>query len=206
VYVSPSGAVVQIAPVSFESLMPLKIWKKLSESVLFKNNWWTYKRDTCELPSGKPGEYHYVHTNGSSMVVPVTKVGKVLMVNQYRYLAGKESLEFPCGSVKDGSTYEETAWHELAEETGYSSNRFLLAGEFNPYNGVTDEMCHVFIAREVYHVGGTPDETEEFELVEVSSSDIDTKIRDGFIWDGMTIAAWAIVKSKVETSSTAPYS
>ena len=177
--------------------MPLRRWKKLTERIVLRNPWWTYKLDTYELPSGKQGEYNYVHTNGSAMVIPVMSDGRVLMVNQYRYLAEKESLEFPCGSVKDGSTYDETAWHELAEETGYSSNRFFLAGEFNPYNGVTNEMCHVYIARELYPVAGKPDETEEFELVPLTADEIGERIRSGMIWDGMSIAAWAIVKSKV---------
>lgn len=177
--------------------MPLKSWRKISEAVLFRNPWWTYKRDECELPTGKFGEYYYVHTNGSSMVVPIMEDGNLLMVKQFRYLCSKESIEFPCGSVKDGSAYDETAWNELAEETGYSSNRLFLAGEFNPYNGVTDEMCHVYIARELQHVGGAPDETEEFELLSLTSADLDKLIHDGVIWDGMTIAAWSIVKSKV---------
>lgn len=177
--------------------MPLRPWKKLTERILFRNPWWTYKLDTYLLPAGGKGEYNYVHTNGSSMVVPVLPDGRVLMVNQYRYLAERESLEFPCGSIKDGSSYDETAWHELAEETGHSSNRFLLAGEFNPYNGVTDEMCRVYIARELYAVAASPDETEEFELVPVTAGEIDRKIRDGVIWDGMSIAAWTIVRSHV---------
>jgi len=177
--------------------MPLKPWKKLTESIVSKNPWWTYKRDEFELPSGKFGEYHYVHTNGSSMVVPIMSDGKVLMVKQYRYLCAKGSIEFPCGSVKDGSSYDETVWHELAEETGYSAKRLFLAGEFNPYNGVTDEMCHVYIARELQHVGGTPDETEEFELLPLSAEEIDKYINEGVIWDGMSIAAWSIVKAKV---------
>lgn len=177
--------------------MALKPWKKISESTLFKNPWWTYKRDEFELPSGKSGEYHYVHTNGSSIVIPIMADGKVLTVKQYRYLCGKESIEFPCGSVKDGSGHDETAWHELAEETGYSAKRLSLAGGFNPYNGVTDEMCHVYIARELLHVGGTPDETEEFEVLPLSAEEIDLRIKQGTIWDGMTIAAWLIVKSTV---------
>jgi len=178
--------------------MALKPWRKTGESVIFKNNWWTYKKDDCELPSGRPGEYHYVHTNGSSMIVPIMKDGRILMVKQYRYLVEKESIEFPCGSVKDGSTYDETAWHELAEETGYSSNRFFQAGEFNPYNGVTNEMCHVYIARELQHVGGTPDESEEFELLPLTVREVDDYIRSGTIWDGMSIAAWHIVKLKIQ--------
>ena len=177
--------------------MALKSWKKLSEETLFKNNWWTYKRDIFELPSGRTGEYNYVSIGGSAMVVPIMNDGKILLVNQYRYLNNKESLEFPCGSVKVGMSHDETAWHELAEETGYSSTRMLLAGEFNPYNGVTNEICKVYIARQLQHVDGTPDETEEFELLALTSDEIDERIRSGEIWDGMTIAAWAIVNTKV---------
>jgi ADP-ribose pyrophosphatase len=175
--------------------MPLKSWKKLSESIVFRNPWWTYKRDAFELPSGKPGEYHYVHTNGSSMVVPILEDGSVLLVNQYRYLLDRESVEFPCGSVKDGSTHEETARRELAEETGYSARSLVVAGEFNPYNGVTDEMCRVYVAGELHYVGGTPDETEEFEIVRMTPAEIDARIASGVIWDGMTIAAWSIGKA-----------
>ena len=177
--------------------MPLKSWKKLSEETLFRNNWWTYKRDTFELPSGKIGEYNYVSIGGSAMVVPIMMDGRVLLVNQYRYLNNRESLEFPCGSVKEGMTHDETAWHELAEETGYSSGRFSLAGEFNPYNGVTNEICKVYIARELQHVGGTPDETEEFELLPLTPPELDARIVSGEIWDGMTIAGWAMVKAKM---------
>ncbi len=176
--------------------MPLKVWKKLSESDVFRNPWWIYRRDSVELPAGKGGEYHYVHTNGSSLVVPVTDDGRVVMVNQYRYLLRRESIEFPCGSVKDGSSHDQTAWMELAEETGYSAKQLLLAGEFNPYNGVTDEMCRVYIARELQFVGASPDETEEFEVMMVRPDEIDARIRDGTIWDGMTMAAWSIVKTK----------
>lgn len=176
--------------------MPLNSWKKLTESILFTNPWWTYKRDTCELPSGKPGEYHYVHTNGSSLVIPVLNDGKILLVKQYRYLVNRESVEFPCGSVKTGSTYDQTAWHELAEETGYSAKHLFLIGEFNPYNGITDEMCHVYLARDLQLVGASPDETEEFELMPLLPEEIHASIKDGTIWDGMTIAAWGIARTR----------
>lgn len=178
--------------------MALQRWSRLSRSVKFSNPWWTYCLDTYRLPSGNGGEYHSVHTNGSSMVVPLQEDGRVIMVNQYRFLVDRESLEFPCGSVKAGATHEQTAWHELAEETGYSARTLLQAGEFNPYNGITDEMCRVYIARELHYVGENPDETEEFERVGLTPGEVDGKIRDGTIWDGMTIAAWAIVHDRLE--------
>lgn len=176
--------------------MPLKPWKTLSSEVKLKNPWWGYHCDRFMLPNGKEGEYHFVHTNGSSMVVPVAQDGKIYAVNQYRYLARRESLEFPCGAVKDGSTYEETADHELREETGFAADSMQCVGSFNPYNGVTDEFCRVYIARNLHNVGGTPDETEEFELLRYSSSEIVERIADGSLWDGMSIAAWCLVHAQ----------
>jgi ADP-ribose pyrophosphatase len=178
--------------------MPLKRWTTTVRTVLFTNPWWVYHRNEFQLPSGKPGEYHFVHTNGSSMVIPLEGDGRIILVNQYRYLMDRESVEFPCGSVKDGSTHEETAWNELAEETGHSATGLFQVGEFNPYNGVTDEMCRVYLARDLRYVGGNPDETEEFEIVRLAPDEIDRKIRSGEIWDGMTIAAWAIARHHVE--------
>lgn len=174
--------------------MPLQSWKKLSESIIARNGWWTYRKDAYELPSGKRGEYHYVHTIGASMIIPATPGGKLVLVNQYRYLCGRESIEFPCGGIKDGSSYLETAEQELREETGYASGDLSRAGEFNPYNGITDEICRVYVARELVFVGSAPDETEEFEIVLLTPAELDARIVSGEIWDGMTIAAWGIVR------------
>ncbi len=179
--------------------MPLRTWQKLKESTVSKNPWWTYKKDSFALPTGEAGEYHYVHTNGSSMIVPIFAGGKVLMVKQYRYLCDRESLEFPCGSVKDGTTYEQTAQMELAEEAGLAAESFVPLGEFNPYNGITDEMCKVYFAKNLSPVQAKPDLTEEFELLHLTVEEIEEKIRIGEIWDGMTLAAWLLARQKLST-------
>lgn len=172
-------------------------WKKLSEEVLRKNPWWTYKKDNAQLPNGRRGEYHYVHTNGSSMIVPRLIDGRIVLVNQFRYLNNRESIELPCGGVKDGHTYEQTAREELEEETGFIAREWQLVGEFNPYNGVTDEMCNVYVARDLVEVSSKPDETEEFERIFLTPQEIDSRIVCGTIWDGMTIAGWMIAKSHI---------
>ena len=176
--------------------MPLPRWRKLSCSVVAQNPWWTYRCDRFELSSGKQGEYHYVHTLGSAMVVPVTDDGALLLVNQFRFLMERESLEFPCGGIKSGATAEQTASAELAEETGHMASDLELVGRFNPYNGVTDEICHVFVGRGLRaDSGAKPDETEEFELFTLTAEELDARIRSGDIWDGMTMAAWQIARS-----------
>jgi 8-oxo-dGTP pyrophosphatase MutT (NUDIX family) len=176
--------------------MSLRPWRKVSESVVFTNPWWSYRLDRVELPSGRSGEYHYVHTEGSAMVVPLTASGDLVMVRQFRHLAGRDSLEFPGGGVKGGASHEEAAVAELAEEAGLAAAQLRLVGRFNPFNGVTDEMCHVFVATGLRPSGGSvPDETEELELETVGPGELEGRIRSGEIWDGMTIAAWHLARA-----------
>jgi ADP-ribose pyrophosphatase len=174
--------------------MPLARWTRLRQQFEIRNRWWTYRKDLVRLPSGAPGEYHYVHTNGASMVIPVLGDGRLILVNQYRYLLDRESAEFPCGGVKDGSSHPDTAMGELAEETGYAAGDLRCVGEFDPYNGVADEICKVYVARDLRPVAARGDETEEFEQVILTPDELEHAIRAGTVWDGMTLAAWALAR------------
>ncbi len=175
----------------------LKRWKKLGQTIRFVNPWWTYKVDTFQIPDGVSGEYHFVYTRGSSAVVPVTPDGKIVLVKQYRYLCDRESLEFPCGSINEGSNHEETAHHELAEEAGFEAATLLDVGHFNPYNGVTSEICHVYVGADLTPTEAKPDITEEFEIHHYTVEEVDSLIRDNTIWDGMTLAAWMLARPHV---------
>jgi ADP-ribose pyrophosphatase len=172
----------------------LSRWTTLSSRILHTNPWWKYLLDSFQTANGHVGEYHYVHTAGASMIVPIANDGRIVLVNQYRYLCQRESIELPCGGVKPEHTYEETAHHELEEETGYRSARMECIAEFNPYNGVTDEICKVFIADDLTLYEAKPDETEEFEILRLRPEEIDAMIVRGEIWDGMTLAAWVLAR------------
>ena len=175
----------------------MKPYKTLSKTILFENPWWRYGCDRIEYPSGQQGEYHYAFTNGSSMIVPVLDDGRLLLVRQYRYTGNRDSLEFPCGGVKDGTTHEASARSELREETGYESASMVYAGEFNPCNGLLNEICKVYVARNLRYVGDKPDETEHFEQIKYSPQELEAQISNRTIWDGMTLAAWALAKSRL---------
>jgi ADP-ribose pyrophosphatase len=176
--------------------MELKPWKKISSEVKFKNPWWTYVLDKYLLPSGKEGEYHYVHTGGSVFVIPVFDDGNLLMNKQYRYLNERFSLEFPGGGVKIGENPDEIARKELVEETGYDGE-LEKAGIFNPFCGVTNEYCHVYIARNLKPSDKEkPDESEEFLMQKISVNELEKMIETNEIFSGMTMASWALAKKK----------
>lgn len=174
--------------------MPLKRWNKLSQKTVIKNKYWSYELDEFEIENGFKGEYHYVHTAGSTMIIPVSADGNIFLVNQYRYLNKKESLEFPCGMIADKLSPIENALKELREETGYASKNIQSIGFFSPYTGASDEICSVFVAYELYKDELKADDTEEFEIARLSPLEIDKRIENNSIWDGMTLAAWMLAR------------
>ncbi len=176
--------------------MDFSEWHKISERKLFGNDYWEYKLDVFRVGEGEAKEYHYVHTPGSTMVVPLISDDKFILLKQFRYLNNRYSIEFPAGGTKKELTQKENAVKELREETGYSAKEIFEIGYFNPYNGVTDELCHVFVAKELYPSPLKPDDTEEFEILELTAAQIDALIASNEIWDGMTIASWFIFKTK----------
>lgn len=173
--------------------MALKKWNKLNEKVLFQNKHWTYKLDQFEIEGVTKSEYHYVHSPGSTMVIPKLNNSQILLTNQFRYLNQKESLEFPCGSVEKNLTREQNALKELREETGLSGN-LNFVGEFSPYTGVSNEICSVYIATDLIKAPLPSDLTEEFELLELTVEEFENKIFENIIWDGLTLSAWQLAK------------
>jgi ADP-ribose pyrophosphatase len=174
----------------------LKALRQLGTSLLAKNPWWEYHKDSYEKPDGSAGEYHYVHTPGSVMVIPITPEGKIVAIRQYRYLNQREGLEFIGGGMKAGLGAGDSAREELLEEAGIVAGDLHKIGEFNPMNGVTDEICNIFVAQSLKRTTAKPDDSEEFEVVELSHAAICELIVSGSIWDGMTLAAWAIFEGR----------
>jgi len=169
-------------------------WQKISSQTKFQNDYWSYRVDEFQLENGKRGVYHYVHSTGSTMVIPVTSRKKILMVKQYRYLNERESIEFPCGGIKEGISYEENALKELREETGFSAGIISEIGEFAPFTGAADEISRVFLAKDLFLSPLPKDVTEEFELLERTPKEIEEMIDKNIIWDGLTLAAWSLAR------------
>ena len=179
----------------------MKPWKKISSEIINKNPWWTYYYDKCRLPDGNEHEYHYVHTCGSSFIIPVMDNGKIFMVEQYRYLNNRFSIEFPGGGIKEGQSPEYVAHKELIEEIGFDGN-LIKIGEFSPYNGITDEICYVFIAKNlVPSEKEKKDISEEFKLYKLTPPEIEKKMISNEIYDGMSLAAWALVRNRFISSA-----
>lgn len=172
-------------------------WKQCSSKTIHENPWWKYQLDEFELPNGVKGEYHYMETSGSVMILGIDKGGCVLLERHYVYLTKDPVFTFPCGGRKlDGSVLDEQ--REFGEETQQSAKCWQQIGSFRPCIGLIQEQCDVFVAWKLFPVQLIPDITEQFEIIALSPSEIEEKIYKKEIVDGMTLAAWTLAKPFVE--------
>ena len=168
-------------------------WTRLSKETVLHTPYYRLSRDRYVLPSGATGEYHYIDIAGSAMVIPRLESGELVLVRQFRYLMGRDSLEFPAGGVKPESSPLATAQAELREEAGYLAAAWRPIGSFAPYNGASNEMCQVYLATGLTRVDAQPDVTEEIQVLSLAPAALQARIAAMEIWDGMTIAAFHLL-------------
>lgn len=107
----------------------IKPWKVLRSEYLFKEPWFTARRERVELPNGNVIPSYYVLEYPAWVsVIGLTKEGKMVMERQYRHGLGRVSYELCAGVVETSDvSCMEAAKRELWEETGYGK------GDWKPY-------------------------------------------------------------------------
>ena len=169
----------------------IESFRQLSREVVDTNCIFQYCKDQVELPDGKVEEYVACVHKGASAVIPVLSDGRLLMVHQYRYALGRETIEIPAGG-RDSTEepFEIAARRELEEETGYTTDSALehlitIATAI----AYCDEIIEVYVARDLRKTSQhlDPDEFIDVEAFEVK--DLMELIYSGKIQDSKTIAS-----------------
>jgi ADP-ribose diphosphatase len=126
-------------------------WKLRGKKIHFQNPVLTLREDTVELPNGEETTFAYVERAEAVIIVPVTRSGEMVMVNQYRYAVDAWGLEVPAGGTHDAPNEppEEVARKELREEVGGVCGSLTFVDYFYSAISTTDEKCHVYLAEGV---------------------------------------------------------
>ena len=165
-------------------------WKTLSSSYLFKDLWFTVRKDICETPSGKLVDPYYVYEFPTWVTaLPVTNDGRIIMVRQYRHALGETCLEIPGGCVDPGDRDLETAINrELLEETGYAFNQFDYLGKISANPSTNNNLMDMFLERGGVKVGSQQlDHNEEIELELYTMDELKEILRDRKIIQAMHV-------------------
>lgn len=167
-------------------------WKTLASEYLFKDLWFTVRKDTCERPDGKIITPYYVYEFPEWVTaVALTKEGKVILERQYRHAAGLTMLEIPGGCVDaTDKNLEEAIARELREETGYVFESLEYLGRTSANPSTNNNWMHMFLARggELLH-DQAMDENEDIAVELYELDEVRTMLKEGVFAQSMHATA-----------------
>ena len=142
-------------------------WKVLESKQLFKEPWFTVRKDICELPNGNQHSAYYILEYPDwATAFALTEDRQVIMVRQYRHGLGEISLELPGGVIDKGESAIEAIARELRDETGYEFESIEEIGKVAPNPATSTNYMHMFIAKGGKKVAEQKlDETEDVEVL-----------------------------------------
>ncbi len=164
-------------------------WRRLSTTPIYQNRWLSLREDLVELPNGRTTIYGVVSCGECVGVLPFLDSDTVLLVQQYRYVAGRTTWEMPTGGLHAGESVEEAAQRELVEEIGYRAGRLTHLSTYHTSKSVMDETAHLFLGEDLEKLALAPDETEFIEVRPFQFREVERMVLSGDIVDGMTIIA-----------------
>jgi 8-oxo-dGTP pyrophosphatase MutT (NUDIX family) len=108
------------------------------------------RRETVISPrTGAEGQYVVLECPDWVNVIALTDDQQVVLIRQYRHGVDRVVLEIPSGIVEAGEEPLAAAQRELAEETGYTGERWTRLGAVYPNTAFQDNRCHHFLAEGV---------------------------------------------------------
>lgn len=135
-------------------------WRQLARRAVYRNRWIEVVEDDVRLPNGHETIYGVVRCGDCVGVLPFVDADHVLLVQQFRYVAGHPTWEMPTGGVHQGESIEDAARRELAEEAGVAPAELVAVSRYHTSKSVVEETAHLFIARGLRQVVSAPDPTE----------------------------------------------
>jgi ADP-ribose pyrophosphatase len=165
-------------------------WKRLSSKPVYQNRWLTLREDLVELPDGKTTIYGVVTCGDCVGILPFVDRDHVLLIQQYRYVAGRTTWEMPTGGMRPGESFDEAAQRELEEEAGYRAGRLTKIVAYHTSKSVLDETAHLYLAEELQSAQHQPADDTEFIRPQVFPfTTLLRMVMNGEILDSMTIIA-----------------
>ncbi|TYO98941.1 ADP-ribose pyrophosphatase [Geothermobacter ehrlichii] len=146
-------------------------------------------RERHRLPDGRQADFEIVRHPGGAGVLPVTADGELVLLRQFRPVAGGEVIEIPAGRLEAEESPRACAERELREEAGLAAGWLKPLGWYWSSVGFCDERIHLFVAGDLRQVGQRTESDEFIEPFRVGLDRALAMIAEGRIRDGKTMLA-----------------
>ncbi|CAA7602095.1 Nudix hydrolase domain protein [Acididesulfobacillus acetoxydans] len=170
--------------------------ERISREVVFQGRMLRLERDTVRLPQGGKTTREVVRHPGAVGIVARLEE-RVLLVRQFRYPIGDVTLEIPAGKLDPGEGLLSCAERELREETGYRGTMVPL-GTFCTTPGFSDEIMHLYLARDLVWDPLVPDEDEFLAVEALDWAEAVTRARGGGFRDAKTVLALLLAAERLK--------
>ena len=161
--------------------------KTVSSEKVFEGRIIKGKVDRVEMPDGSAATRELVEHPGGVGIVAITDKDEIILVEQYRKPLDKAIYEIPAGKLDPGEHHRTCGIRELEEETGLSAKVFDYMGFIYPSPGFTDEVTHVYLAKELTQGETHPDDDEFLDVKKVPFDTALKMVMDGEITDAKSV-------------------
>lgn len=137
------------------------------------------------------GHFTVLESNDWVNIIPITKEGNIVLIEQYRHGTDSIVLEIPGGLIEIGEIPVNAAKRECIEETGYSSKEELeFLGEVQPNPAFQTNKCYTYLWKdcELLHDQNL-DSHEDIVVKEFPENEINNMILSGRIKHGVVLNA-----------------
>lgn len=163
--------------------------KKIESKSVFSGKIIRLFHDTVLLPNGKKAFREIIRHGGAVCIVALDENDNVVIERQYRYPYNKIITEIPAGKKEKDEDVLLCAKRELSEETGISASQWEYLGEYYPSVAISDEVIHMYAARNLTYRETHPDEDEFIQIDKINIKELVDMIMHGEIADGKTQTA-----------------
>lgn len=153
-----------------------------------------YKEHFAHPSDGRSGDFYVAHAPDWVTVVPVTKDGKIVIVNQFRFGIRGLSWEFPGGVIDKGEDFLHAAAREVAEETGFTGDPPISLGSAAANPAIMNNRHHSVLIENCVHSTGTHfDANEEIETHLATPAEVLELARSGKMLHALMLTTLAKV-------------
>lgn len=158
----------------------------------------TLKVDRVVEPGGIQATREVVCHPGSVVVLPRLDDGRIVLVRQFRYAAGRALWELVAGTLEAGEPILKAARRELGEETGYHARRVRRLISFFASPGFVTERLHLVEASGLMRGDARPERDERIRVQSFTLPQLRKMIRSNRIQDSKTLIglSWLLLSQK----------
>lgn len=169
-------------------------WERTGSVAVADYRIFRVRRDEVVSPrTGRTFDRHILEFPDWVNVVPVTRDGLLILVEQYRHGTGEVTLEFPAGIVDPGEDPRAAGLRELEEETGYRAASCEVLGVVDANPAIQDNRVHVILATDCEPVGALRlDPGEDIGVRLATHEEVRRWVAEGRIRHAIAVLTWCL--------------